>query len=424
MTEDVKIEPYWWEAAPLAETPETPIPDGTDVAVIGGGFTGLSAAIILARAGRSVHVFEKDRPGEGASSRTGGHISASIKMGLAELIKKHGVDRAKAIHGEGKAARKELADFLEENGIECDFQLSGRFLGANQPHHYENIARRADFLNQHLDIGAWVVPKAEQPSEIGSDHYHGGIVLPDVGRVHPALMLEGMLDLAGKTGATVHGRTPVTGVQRDGDRFTVRTARGTVSARDVIVATNGYSGSAIPWLRRRIIPIPSQMIATEPLDPALMDKLMPKRRVLGETRNLYHYFRPSPDDTRILFGGKSTSDPMTSIGILRNDLVEIFPELADKRITHSWWGNTGFTFDFLPKLVVNDGLHYATGYNGSGVVWGYWLGTKVAYKLLGKPEAKTVFDEARFQTRPLYNGHPWFLPGVFAWYTLKDRLKM
>ena len=422
MTREPKLEPYWWEAAPLVDTDRQPLPERADVAVVGSGFTGLSAALVLARSGRSVVILEKDRPGEGASSRIGGLISAVVKMGFSKLIKVHGVERAKAIHGEGKEARKELAEFLEENGIECHFRLAGRFLGASRPHHYDRIAREADFLNKNLDIGAWMVSRAEQHGELGTDHYHGGVIFPDVGCVHPALMHKGMLDLVEKSGATVHARTPVSAIQRDGDGFTVRTARGDVSAREVIVTTNGYSGSAIPWLQRRIIPIPSQMIATEPLGPALMDRLMPKRRVVGETRNLYHYYRPSPDDTRILFGGKATSDPVTSIGLLRNDLVEIFPDLRDRRIIHAWWGNTGFTFDFLPKLVVNEGIHYAAGYNGSGVVWGYWLGTKVAYRRLGRPEAKTVFDEARFPTRPLYSGRPWFMPAVFAWYGFMDRL--
>ena len=427
MSEDPKFESYWWEAAPLVDLPETPIPETADVAIVGSGFTGLSAAITLARAGRSVHVFEKDRPGEGASSRTGGHTSAKIKMSFSKMIKVYGLDHAKAIYGEGKQAREDMTQFVHDNGIECDFRLAGRLLCANQPAHYENLAREADCLNQHLDIGAHVVPKAEMRSELGTDHFHGAMVLPDVGCVHPGLLHKGMLEKALESGVTVHARTAVTGVKRGSDGFGVATGRGTLRAGEVIVATNGYSGPAIPWLQRRIIPIPSQIVVTEPIEPELMDRLMPKRRVIGETRALYHYFRPTPDDTRILFGGKANldaHDERRTARELKRNLVEVFPELADVGISHTWWGFTGFTFDFLPKLTVEDGIHYALGYNGSGVVWGYWLGLKAAYRLLGRADAKTVFDEAKFQTRPLYTGRPWFLPAAFMYFTLKDRLKL
>jgi glycine/D-amino acid oxidase-like deaminating enzyme len=427
MTKDPRFESYWWEAAPLVDLPEKPVPETMDVAIVGSGFTGLSAAITLACAGRDVHVFEKDRPGEGASSRTGGHTSAKLKMSFSQMIKVYGLERAKTIYGEGKQAREDLTQFVHDNGIDCDFRLAGRLLSANQPAHYEHLGREADCLNQHLDIGAHMVPRAEMRGELGSDHYHGAIVLPDVGCVHPGLLHKGMLEKALASGVTVHGRTAVTGVQRQSGGFQVSTGRGATRAGEVIVATNGYSGPAIPWLQRRVIPIPSQIIVTEPIEPALMDRLMPKRRVVGETRALYHYFRPTPDDTRILFGGKANlqaSDERRTTRELRKNLVEIFPELKDVGIGYSWWGNTGFTFDFLPKLVENDGIHYALGYNGSGVVWGYWLGIKAAFRLLGNPDARTVFDEAKFQTRPLYTGWPWFLPAAFMYFGLKDRLRL
>ena len=174
------------------------------------------------------------------------------------------------------------------------------------------------------------------------------------------------------------------------------------------------------------MPIPSQIIATGPIDPAVMDRLMPKRRMLGETRNLYHYYRPSPDGTRIVFGGRAgadTDDPIEKMRHLRRNLVELFPELSDVEITHSWWGYTGYTFDFMPKLARHEGVHYAAGFCGSGVVWARWIGTKVAQRILGDPSANTVFGEFDFQTRPLYWGKPWFLPMVVAWYGMRDRMR-
>ena len=425
MSDSLNIEPYWWQAAPLQETLERALPETVDVAIVGAGFAGLSAALTLVRGGRSVAVFEKDRPGEGASSRNGGIASGNIKVGFGKLIRTAGLERAKAIYGEGMAARDDLARFIEDEGIECRYQPVGRFTGAVKPSHYEALGRETDLMNEHLGLGAHMVPRAGQHAEIGSDFYHGGQVRPDIAGLHPGLMHQGIFEKTVQAGAAVHGRTPVTGLRPDGDRFEVEVPGGVVRARDVIVATNGYTGKAMPWLRRRIVPTPSQIISTETLAPEVMDRLMPKRRMLGETRNIYHYFRPSPDGTRIVFGGRAgaeTDDPVVKMRHLRRNLVELFPELADVGIENSWWGYTGYTFDFLPKLAVHDGIHYATGFCGSGVVWARWIATKAAHRILGnEAEAKTVFSEAGFQTRPLYFGRPWFLPAVIAWYGLKDR---
>ncbi|MBT5297376.1 MAG: FAD-binding oxidoreductase [Rhodospirillaceae bacterium] len=423
---DFKETPYWWEAAPRPELPETPVAATCDVAVIGAGFAGLTAALVMARAGRDVMVFDKDRPGEGASSRNGGIASGNIKMKFADMMDQLGEDRARSIYAEGVAAREDVGRFVEAENIDCHFRLTGRFTGAYRAKHYESQAREAEFLNKHLDLGAEIVPKAEQHREIGSDLYHGGLVRPDIGGLHPGLFHQGILDRALEAGVTVHAKTSVDGIQRETDGFDVTTSRGRVKARDVLVCTNGYTGSVTPFLRKRIVPIPSQIIATEKLPPETMARLMPKGRMLGETRNTYHYFRPSPDGTGIVFGGRAgagTDDPNVKFRHLKQGLVEVFPELRDVGITHSWWGYTAYTFDFLPKSVVNDGIHYASGFCGSGVVWARWFAMKSAHRILGnEAEAKSAFDGFDFQTRPLYTGNPWFLPMVISWYGWKDRL--
>ncbi len=418
------FDPYWWEAAPLAELPRQPVPERVDAVVVGAGFAGLSAALTLARAGRAVAVFDQDRPGEGASSRNGGIASGNIKIRFSKMIETIGLARAKAIYEEGQRARMDLVRFIEEEGIDCGFDLSGHFTGAVRPAHYEALAREGELINKHLDLEVYMVPRSEQHGEIGSDFYYGGMVKPDVGGLHPGLLHAGMLARTQAAGATIHARTSVNGLGRDQDGFDVHTAHGRLRGRDVVIATNGYTGSATPWLQRRIVPIPSQIIATEPLDPALMHRLMPKHRMIGETRNLYHYYRPSPDGTRIVFGGRrgaETNDPKAKFRQLYRNLVEIFPELDGVSVTHSWWGYTGYTFDYLPKVAVHEGVYYATGFCGSGVVWARWLGRKAALQILGDAEGKTVFDEAPFQTRPLYRGRPWFLPVIIGWYRIKDR---
>ena len=425
--ENLKLAPYWWDAAPRPEVDPVDIPKTADVGIVGAGFAGLTAALTLARAGLSVVVFDAMRAGEGASSRNGGICSGNIKLGFAAMIDKFGLDQAKAVFAEGVAARKSLINLIEQENIDCGFKSVGRFDGANRVADYDTIGRETDLLNKHLDFGAYMVPQGEQRNELGTDLYKGGRVRPDIGGLHPAQLHQGIYDRALGAGVTVIDQTAVTNISRDTDGFSLSTARGAIKTAHCIVATNGYTDQVTDWLRRRIIPIPSQIIATDTLDPKLMDQLMPKRRMVGDTRDLYNYYRPSPDGTRIVFGGRSgaeTDDDMQKCMHLYKNLVEIFPELEGVRLSHTWWGYTGYTFDFLPHLWAHDGIHYATGFCGSGVVWAPWLGRKAAQMVLGKTDdAMSLFAQKPFPTRPFYNGKPWFLPAVIRWYGLKDRIK-
>ena len=418
-------EPYWWDEAPPRRLPETPVAGTCDVAVVGAGYAGLSAALVLARAGRSVQVFDKQRPGEGASSRNGGLASGNIRVGFGKMIEAMGLETALGVYGEGKTARDGLAAFIDAENIDCDYQQVGRFTGAFRPSHYETQGREADLLNKHLGIEAQMIPKAEQHREIGSDLYHGGMLRPDLAGLHPAKFHAGLLDLVIEAGATVHGETAVVGIRRDGDGFEVETVRGRIEAKQVIVATNGYTDDSDRWLRRRLVPVPSRMLATQPLPPETMARLMPKRRMLGETRQLYHYFRPSPDNRRILFGGRERawggSNGEFANG-LRADLAEIFPELAEVPLSHTWFGFVAYNLDYLPRLFERGGVHYATGFCGSGVVWAWWLGSKLGFKLIGDAKAETAFACAPPRAVPFYTGTPWFLPAALLWYGLQDRL--
>ena len=396
-----------------------------DVGIVGAGFAGITAALTLARAGRSVVVFDAMRAGEGASSRNGGICSGNIKYNFPALIGKYGLDQAKAIYAEGIDARTALINMIDEEKIDCGFQSVGRFDGANHVRDYDAMGRETDLLNKHLDFGAYMVAKSDQRAELGTDFYQGGRVRPDVGGVHPAELHQGLYERALAAGVTVIDQTTVTAILRDTDGFTLSTARGSVKVGECIVATHGYTDEVTDWLRRRIIAIPSQIIATDTLDPKLLERLMPKRRMIGDTRNLYNYYRPSPDGTRIIFGGRRgahTDDDMQKCMHLYTNLVEVFPELEGVSLTHTWWGYTGYTFDFIPHLRVNDGIHYATGFCGSGVVWAPWLGRKAAHMILGNSqEAQTLFSQRPFPTRPFYHGNPWFIPYVIRWYGLKDR---
>lgn len=424
----LKSTPYWWEAAPVAPLPEAPLARQVDVAIVGAGYAGLTAGMTLARAGRSVAVFDKQHPGEGASSRNGGITSGNIRLDHATLVRKFGDDRANAITLEGKEARQHLYDLLESEGMDCDFKLVGRFGGALGPQDYDRLARHADHLERTLGIEAYAVPHSEQHKYIGTDFFRGGNIRMDIGGLHPAKFIAELLRVAQTAGVVVHSDMAVENIEQNVDGFTLKTEQGEVKARQVLVCTNGYTDGATPWLQRRIVPVRSRIIATEPLPPELMDKLMPRRMMLNDTRTLGFYFRPSPDGTRILFGGRdgtSLEDPTKPVAYLRKHLLEIFPELEPFGISHTWYGKVAMHRDMIPRIFEDKGIVYATGFCGSGVVWAPWIGRKAAHKLLGNTnERPSAFDFRAPAPVPFFNGHPWFMPFFMMKYRWDDRQKM
>jgi glycine/D-amino acid oxidase-like deaminating enzyme len=405
--------------------PFTAVAAKCDVVVVGAGYTGLSAALTLARAGRQVQVFDRQRPGEGASSRNGGIASGNLRPSYRQMVRRFGQARATAIQAEAKAAREDLAEFIRGEGIDCAFRLTGRFTGAAKPAEYEALAREADLLRTTLKIDAYAVPRAEQKNVLGTDFYAGGMVRSDIGGLHPAKLHRGMLAAAQKAGAVVHGETAVHGFVLRNGGFVVETARGSVAANHVLVGTNGYTDQADPWLRRRLVPVRSRIIATAPLSNNLMSELMPKGVMCSETRKLHYYYRPSPDGTRILFGGRDgtiAGNPSWPTDSLRRALADIFPVLDGVDITHSWYGHVAMNRDMIPRVFSRHGMRYAAGYCGSGVVWARWAGQKAAWQILGEERGASALDFRPPPPIPLYGGTPWFLPAVYAWMTLQDRL--
>jgi glycine/D-amino acid oxidase-like deaminating enzyme len=192
-----------------------------------------------------------------------------------------------------------------------------------------------------------------------------------------------------------------------------------------VIATNGYTGAVTPALRRRIVPIASHIIATEPLAPDLAGSLIPKRRSISDTKRVLCYYRMSPDGARMVFGGRARftpADPFLCARVLHGYMTERFPQLKGTRVTHSWTGNTAFTLDALPHMGEEGGLHYCLGCNGSGVAMMTYLGTQTARKIARVANAPCAFDGPEFPDHPLYTGNPWFLPLVGGWYRMRDRL--
>lgn len=423
-THDVSHKPYWWDFAEPQTRPAETVAHECDVVVVGAGYTGLAAARVLAKAGRSVQVFDRQRAGEGASTRNGGIASGSLRMGFEKAIAKLGETKAVALYREAEDARTDLWRFIDEEGIDCDQRIHGRFTGAIQVEDYDGLGRDADLMNKHFDVGIEMIPRSQQSNEVGSTLYHGGAVRPDIGHLNPAKFHAGLMSAAEKVGAIVHSETGVDGYQSVADGFEVATDRGVVRCKNVVMATNGYTNEANPWLQRRLVPVTSRIIVTEPLSENLMRHLMPHGRAMSEVRKLYRYYRPSPDGRRIVIGARETmfsKDPQVNIQHIMNGLVDIFPELSDTKVEYSWNGFVAFTRDEQPRLFERDGVVYACGYCGSGVVWARWLGEKAAYKILRSEKAETVFDGPAPSSVPLYWGKPWFMPFAIGLYGLMDR---
>lgn len=433
MTDDLfaasyKNQPYWWEAAPQPSLPPVAPPARCDVAIVGSGYTGLCAAIELARGGQHVVVLDAEDAGWGCSTRNGGQVSTSIKPGFDELAERHGKDVAFAIRREGFNALQWIGDFIAQEKIDCNWERVGRFHGAHNSAAFEKLAHDATHQTKGLEAEAQVVPRSEQRSEIGSDRYFGGVVYPRQASLHPAKYHLGLLARAQSAGASIVTRCPVLSIAKDGHMFKLATPRGSLQARDVVVATNGYTGALTPWLRRRVIPIGSYIIATELLDPALANKLIPKNRVISDSRKLVFYYRLSEDRRRMVFGGRvalKETDPKVSAPRLHAHMTSIFPELAATKVTHSWMGFVAYTFDTMPHLGrMTDGIHYCAGYCGSGVSLASYFGTRIGQQVLGKPEGRTGLDGLSFPTRPFYSGDPWFLGPAIMYYKVRDKLNI
>lgn len=427
-TADYQEQPYWQEGTTSVAALTDELPTNVDVAVIGSGYTGLHTALQTARGGRSTVVLEARIPGQGCSTRNGGQISTSIKPSVAALASKFGMPRAKAIRQEGETALNWIEQFLRSESIECDFVRNGRYHAAHTPSHFETIAKQADELRQKEGVEAHTVSKQEQRTELGTDVYHGGVVFPRHASLHAGRYHRGLLDTTLAVGATVIPHCTALSIDRTARggsfQFQIKTSSGIVKARDVMIATNGYTSELTPWFHRRIIPIGSYIIATERLDEKLVDELFPTNRIASDTCRVVYYYRASPDRRRILFGGRvsaNETDPSVSAPLLHQQMTRIFPQLQTTRISHSWAGTVGYTFDDLAHTGVHEGMHYAMGYCGSGVSMASYLGMRSGQKILNDAAGKTALDNLPFPSRPLYKGKPWFLPPIVSWYQWRDK---
>ena len=421
----MKSEPFWWEDAGRPDGPLTqPLPPEVDVLIVGAGLTGLSAARTLARAGKAVLALDAMMPGEGASSRNGGMIGGGHRLAFDTMRARFGHDIALGLlreaHLDSGAFVKAL---MADENIACNYRETGRFRGLWRDAEYDRAARDLERLQQLIPLEAEMLPRARQHEEVATELYRGGTLFPRHGGLNPARWVAGLLRAALDHGALVQGQTPVTNIEREGAAFRVTTPRGTLRAGAVLAATNGYTPWQLKSLKRRIVPIPSFIVASEPLGQARITELFPRGRMIVESRDRHCYYRPSPDGERIVFGARAAlfDAPETLVRRqMRGLLRQVFPQLPAIDISHSWRGFTGFSFDFLPNVGRIDGIWHAMGYSGSGNAMAPWLGHKAALQILGDAAGDTAFSHTGFPLRWWHRGRPWFLPFADLSFRLRD----
>ncbi|WP_068117359.1 NAD(P)/FAD-dependent oxidoreductase [Tropicimonas marinistellae] len=422
--ENYRPVPYWWEAAPPDTSAGDALPPEADVAVVGSGYTGLHAALQCAWAGRATVILEAEVPGWGCSTRNGGQVSTSVKPSFAELSARQGPEIAEAILRDGQASLDFTERFIVENELDADFRVVGRFHGAHMAASYERLAREIAGTNPAFRTNAYMVTKREMATELGTDAYFGGAVFPRHASLDPGKYHRELLRLCRDAGVQIVPKCRVTELERQATGFRLRTENGALRAGRVVLATNGYSGPLSPWHRRRVVPIGSYVIATEPVTAALMDRLFPTDRVLSDTRKLVYYYRPAPDRSRVLFGGRvslTESNPDRTGPVLLAELARLFPALDGTRLSHSWSGTVAYSFDTLMHTGEDAGLYHAMGYCGSGVGMAGYLGMKTGRRAAGLDGGETAFDRIPYPTRPFYRGSPWFLAPSVLVYRIRDR---
>jgi glycine/D-amino acid oxidase-like deaminating enzyme len=421
---------YWLSTVQMPTAPVQPLPESADVAIIGAGFTGLSAALSLAKRGAKVVVLETETIGWGASSRNGGMVLTGLKLGVNQLISRYGRELTRRMY----AASLETVDLVErivrEENIGCDFTRSGHLEVACKAAHFDDYARQAEVVAREFNHQLRVVPRNQLRGEIGSDTYYGGMVDEISAGLNPARYVAGLGAAAMRAGAQVCERTKLQSIDRDARNgaygFKVRTSRGSFWARNVMVGTSGYTGAATPALRKKIIPVGSFIITTEVLPETLARELSPRNRQIYDSKNYLYYYRLTPDN-RMLFGGRAAFFPETdrtirkSAEILRLGMIGVYPQLRDAKVEYVWGGTLDFCFDVMPHAGKLDGIYFAVGYAGHGVAMATYQGQKMA-EWIAEGKSDNPFAEIPFPGAPLglYDGRPWFLPFAGAYYKVLD----
>jgi glycine/D-amino acid oxidase-like deaminating enzyme len=424
----LKEKVFWHDTVkmPTAE-PLNPLPAKVDLAVIGGGIPGLAASLQLAQRGVSVAVLEAETIGWGASSRNCGMALTGLKLDAEVVEARYGHDLTFRLFEDSLASLTTVEQIITQEHIECAYARTGHLLVANKPTHFTALQHETDWYAQHFNHITRLIPREALQNEIGSQVYFGGLVDETSAGLNPAQYVAGLARAVERSGGTLLPKTRLLHFEKIAGGLKLTTQRGELAARQVLVTTGGYTGSATPSLQRRIIPIGSYIIATQPLLESLAQSLIPHKRMVFDYKHFLNYYRLSADN-RMIFGGRAAFFPETSstisrsAEILRQEMVQVYPQLKDVDVEYAWGGTLDFAFDQMPHAGELEGIYYALGFAGHGVALGTHLGKLMADAILDGTVKELPYNTYSFPTAPLglYHGKPWFLPLIGLWHRILD----
>ena len=419
----MKTIPFWQDDYPRPDTlPVSALPQRVDVAVIGGGSTGLAAAYALAKSGVETAVLEKDRIGAGASSRHAGIVTTGFRQSLANLFDLHGEALGRQLWQASLEAVDLVGEIVADEGIECDFTRRGHLTLAAKPSHFSSMKLLADWLVDEMDFTVKLLSPGEVETAVGSKAYFGGMINEWSASLHPTKYLYGLAGAVARHGGLLCEKTAVTRLEKFSHGFNIHTSQGTVQAREVLLATNGYDGKLVRPIQRMIFPMNSVIVVTEPLTAAQQRYLNPNDRTAQDSRWLHHYFRLTPDG-RFLFGShrhwRLDQDLLDCAESLRRQMSQHFPLLADVPLAYAWGGNVGQTFDMVPHIGRLNGVHFALGYSGQGVALSAYLGREAGMLLSGQKRS-SPFAAIQPITRFYYRKYGRIAPLLGYYYRFLD----
>lgn len=419
---------YWLDTAPkLSHTSLDDSDAPVDVVVIGGGFSGLSSALALAKQGAKVVLCEAGELGGEASGRNGGQCNNGTAQDYAGLIASYGEERAASFYRFYNDAVASVSRIVTEEAIDCDFRKAGKLKLAAKPEHFAKLEKTYQALSKEVDPEAQLLDQQAVRNEINANDVYGGLLTPNGVQLHPAKLVHGLATACIKYGVRILQHTPVIKLDKKGpQQWLVSTNKQQINAGAVVVATGGSGPGPFQWFRRRIIPVGSFAVVTAPLSQAEQQSLFPGNRSYVTSKNIGNYFRLTPDG-RLLFGGRArfaVSNPRSdqkSGAILRTAMQAMFPALSQTRIDYCWGGTVDMSADRLPKAGEHNGLFYTMGYSGHGVQMAVHMGNVMASLLNGKTVACPWLSN-EWPAIPGHYGKPWFLPFVGLYYKLQDKL--
>lgn len=398
----------------------------TDVVIIGAGFTGLATAYYLRKAGVNCVVLDKNLVGWGASGRNAGMVLTGFKNSIQKIEKRWNREIAKVFLEQSGLGIEKVREIVEAEAIECSLSHCGSMKAAFKPIHSEALKREQEFMWQAYQYELQYVDRNQLKTELDSEYYHGGLVDFKSYSFHPLNYALGLANAVEESGGEIFEQTEVTSVDKNHQGYSVRTARGAVKAAHIVFATNGYTEKLNNTLTRSIMPMGSYIIATEPLEKQVAERLIPNNRMISDTKNFLYYFRRTPDE-RILFGGRVSFNSKEDASLyqsLRENLLNVFPELSDCKIEYKWGGKVAFPMDFFPHVgTIENTMHYALGYCGHGASTSTLFGEYVAKNIISPNREKTKLEELPLRVIPLHSQKNLLLNLAGSYYSLLDKVK-